>query len=531
MGEKFYLGENAKTFSVSPKFDKIDMVILNLDENYYVSSPSVQLDEEKWEENSSRRGNNKYIFTYDTATGNWKRNGSVADLADCGITVTYSASTDAAKEGDTITVVRFGNSEEDTVEHTIELTRSGRRMEADCPLVKPSARQKIADDLLDKLKKYKYQPFTAGDAEVNPLMELGDGITAHGVYGGMYRQELNFESLMTSNIGAPAEEETDHEYAYETESERKYGRKFADISAEFEIHSNAIEARVTKEGGQNRTFGWRLLDDSWTVFSANKEVFKIDENGAYVRGKITAEEGFIGTENAGFHISSHAIYNGVTAEDEEREISLTNISDRYNSGVYFGTDGIYLGGGKFVATRNGAVTASNLSIDGGSINLGKYTSNDVEDYRFKVTSQGYVTASNLTINGGSINLGKYTENNITKYLFQVTSSGYLYAVNANLSGTLTVGGTQITASALQSGAQSAYNNGSNWSSAYNWTSGNGLYCYTGSGYGYDYNDNENGNRTANALHVNILWVNRFYVPGAGYFHFQWTGSEARLVHG
>lgn len=48
------------------------------------------------------------------------------------------------------------------------------------------------------------------------------------------------------------------------------------------------------------------------------------------------------------------------------------------------------------------------------------------------------------------------------------------ANNMELNGTLKIGGTNITAEALRSGAQSAYSNGSRWS--------------TGSGYGYNFNN-------------------------------------------
>lgn len=46
--------------------------------------------------------------------------------------------------------------------------------------------------------------------------------------------------------------------------------------------------------------------------------------------------------------------------------------------------------------------------------------------------------------------------------FAVNSSGNITANNATLNGTLTIGGEQITAATLRSGAQSAYNNGSYW---------------------------------------------------------------------
>ena len=49
--------------------------------------------------------------------------------------------------------------------------------------------------------------------------------------------------------------------------------------------------------------------------------------------------------------------------------------------------------------------------------------------------------------------------------FQASSNGIVKAHNMTLTGTLNIGGTNITAAALRSGAQSAYSNGGTWSSA------------------------------------------------------------------
>ena len=47
----------------------------------------------------------------------------------------------------------------------------------------PHATQEIADALLDKLRGYTYQAFEADEANLNPSAELGDGVTAGGIYG------------------------------------------------------------------------------------------------------------------------------------------------------------------------------------------------------------------------------------------------------------------------------------------------------------------------------------------------------------
>lgn len=359
MADHFNLGENAQSFKTAPKFAAFDMVVLNIDDNNYVSSPYAVLDNDVWESVSARQNNGKYIFEY--VDGSWKQTAgpgsfdasATVNLQSIGITAAFTVAGAAEKAGDTITVSRFEDRENNTLQLSIELTRSGRTMETNCPLVKAADRQAIADGLLAKLCGRQYQPFSATAAEVNPLMELGDAISAHGIYTGLFQQDLEFNSLMSSDISAPGEEETDSEYKYETANERRYARKFADISAEFLIHADAIEARVTKEGGTNSSFAWKLLADSWSVYSSNSEVFRIDSSGATVKGTITAESGYIGTYPIGFAISASAIMNG-----------MESFADTDHNGVYVGTDGIALGGGKFKVDSQGNLTAENGTFHG-----------------------------------------------------------------------------------------------------------------------------------------------------------------------
>ena len=64
-------------------------------------------------------------------------------------------------------------------------------------------------------------------------------------------------------------------------------------------------------------------------------------------GSITANSGQIG----GFTIDTSKLYNGLS--------TLNGTSE----GVYLGTDGIALGGGKFKVTKEGDITAVGLSVD------------------------------------------------------------------------------------------------------------------------------------------------------------------------
>lgn len=294
MADKIYLGKNAKSFKSSPRFNNYDMVILNIDENNYVSSPYVTLDATKW----TSRSNGEHVFAYNGSR--WAYNGSTYTTATLrstfGIVVTYSSAT-AVKTGDTVTVSKITNSGEQTV--TAELTRSGRAFEVDCPLVKPSQRQTVADALLAKVYGFSYQPYEAEGALLNPAAELGDAITAFGVYGGLYKQNLTFGRLMCSSIGAPAEEEIDSEFQFKSSQERRYARKFADIAAEFKIQADEISAKVSQVGGNNSSFGWQLQSDHFSVFRGLQEVMRIDASGAKFAGTVRANSIATGTITVG----------------------------------------------------------------------------------------------------------------------------------------------------------------------------------------------------------------------------------------
>lgn len=92
----------------------------------------------------------------------------------------------------------------------------------------------------------------------------------------------------------------------------------------------------------------------------------------------------------------------------------------------------------------------------------------------------------------------------------------LTANNAVLTGTLKIGGKNIKASDLQSGAQSAYDNSSKWS--------------TGSNYGYNYNNatKQNGGSYPSYFEASTLCCRSLIVEGE-YFRWGDAGLTLRLV--
>nr|DAH22846.1 MAG TPA: hypothetical protein [Caudoviricetes sp.] len=236
--------------------------------------------------------------------------------------------------------------------------------------------QAQADAIYRKIRGFRYQPYKAAGTTIDPSVEIGDAVTIADTYGGVFLRATDYRDT-TSDLEAPSNEEIEHEFQIQSPTNRQYerftrsvrsslsitatkiaaeveAREAADkaIRATLSVQADAIEARVTKEGGSSSSFGWKLLNNSWTVSGNGKEIFTVNRNGAKVEGEIRATSGKIG----GFDIQKDYLsYNDQTWGG-------TN-----TRGCYIGSSGIQLGK-NFKVDMNGKLTASSATL--GSINVG-----------------------------------------------------------------------------------------------------------------------------------------------------------------
>lgn len=213
--------------------------------------------------------------------------------------------------------------------------------------------QAQADAIYRKIKGYQYQPYKSSGTSIDPSVEIGDSVTIADTYGGVFLRATSYGRDITSELEAPSKEEIEHEFQVQSPTNRQYERftrsvrasltlSASKIAAEVEdrkaednvlratlqVQSNAIEARVTKEGGSASSFWWKLLSDSWSVGSGKQEILGVRKGGAYITGEIRATSGKIG----GFDIKGDYLsYNGQTWGG-------TN-----SLGAYVGESGIQLG--------------------------------------------------------------------------------------------------------------------------------------------------------------------------------------------
>lgn len=195
--------------------------------------------------------------------------------------------------------------------------------------------QAQAQWLYSQMQTRRYCPYEVTTGELDLRVEIGDQVSVgspdgNSVTGGVYSQTIDFGPYITSDFGAPGEEEIDHEYSYQSSKDRNYTRRLYAAEATLSIHQDEIMARVKKvDGNEEESFGWSLQSDHWEVFAGEGDnrqvVLYVDKDGLQVYGGGT----FTGTLEAGeIYIPNRDEYNFMvdrTGHMEARDAEVTGI--------------------------------------------------------------------------------------------------------------------------------------------------------------------------------------------------------------
>lgn len=196
---------------------------------------------------------------------------------------------------------------------------TGKEVSAFCP----SATQAMADALLAQLRGYEYQSYSAGDANIDPAAELGDGVTVGGIYSVISQIDDNGSGY--AGIAAPGEAELEEEYPYVGPLEREFNRKMHTAYSLIEKNNQ----RITLEVGQLKTYTDGALGELEKEFGTSLGTLE---------GNITAELKKYSTiemtsESIEFAVSQSKIYTD--AETGKVVASLKNYStiEQTNSSI------------------------------------------------------------------------------------------------------------------------------------------------------------------------------------------------------
>lgn len=113
----------------------------------------------------------------------------------------------------------------------------------------PYATQEMATAILAVVRGYRYQAFSADSANIDPAMELGDGIDVGGLYSVISAVQDGGDGY--PSLSAPGEEELEDEYPYRSTTQRELSgdvdslRSFIQKSlGEMQIELNSMKGDI-----------------------------------------------------------------------------------------------------------------------------------------------------------------------------------------------------------------------------------------------------------------------------------------------
>lgn len=162
---------------------------------------------------------------------------------------------------------------------------SGMELLADCP----HATQAMVDAVLAQVKGYQYWMFSAGDAGLDPSAELGDGITAGGVYSVISR--LADDGSGFPSVTAPGEAELEDEYPEAGPMSREFNRKIAETRSSITKTAEEIRLEVAGLSGQVSTISLKVDSITSTVDGLSGQVSTISQTVNDISLSVTGSLG------------------------------------------------------------------------------------------------------------------------------------------------------------------------------------------------------------------------------------------------
>lgn len=168
---------------------------------------------------------------------------------------------------------------------------TGYELKADCP----HGTQAMADALLEKYKGFQYQQYQAGSARLDPLAELGDGVTVGGVYSMI--AETGKAGERFQDVSAPGDEELEDEYPSEggpmtQQLERQLAQNRSEIAKTAEsITLTVEEVKETAESASEKVTKLEQTVDGLTLEASSFVSEDLFAGVAWTKGTTVTSDG------------------------------------------------------------------------------------------------------------------------------------------------------------------------------------------------------------------------------------------------
>ena len=195
---------------------------------------------------------------------------------------------------------------------------TGFEIVASCPY----ADQDMVNALLERFRGHVYQTFEADETNINPTAELGDGITANGIYGAICKRSDDGSGYV--NISAPGKAELDDEYPMDGPISQMINREIQ--KARSAITKTAEEIRLEIWGEQETS----IIAQLGSIVSKVEGAIGVDEKTGNLLSVSSMIEQKADSINATITTINQQI-NGYTPGEGEEGESIVGIIPRLST--------------------------------------------------------------------------------------------------------------------------------------------------------------------------------------------------------
>ena len=336
---------------------------------------------------------------------------------------------------------------------------TGYMLEIDCKY----GSQEMADNILSAIRNKTYKGYRSTCALLNPIAELGDGITVDGSYSLLAYRSINFGPGHMSEIAAPGESTLEREYQYKSPTQRRTNRQLAQTRSM--ITKTAEEIRLQIQGEMKNVDS--KIDNLNGVIQALETTFN---------GEISDLKADVVKLDSSIALTASSIRAEVSAEVEGLEVDITNLNGEISTiqaDVVKLDSSITQTAAQIRTDVNSQIETMGNDIESEMVSLRSSITQTATEIRAEIQGldSKYSTISQ-TVEGLTVT----TDAGETKIKGGSIETGTLYVNAANIRGTLTADQVVLTGAitwdTLDSGTQSKITSAeTNASNAYDTAAG------------------------------------------------------------
>lgn len=274
---------------------------------------------------------------------------------------------------------------------------TGLEITASCP----HATQEMVNALLNQLKGYQYQSFTADAANLDPSAELGDGVTVGGVYS--FISKLDDDGYGFPEVSAPGEVALEEEYPSAGPMTQEFNRQIAETRSQITKTAEEIRLEVKNElEGLSASFSVQLDSITSQITGLDGQVSTIQQTVSSITSQITGLDGQVSQIEQYVDSITLSVTNGSDSSTIQLKAGSTTISSAnitFNGMVTFNdlsTAGSTVINGANITT--GTISADRINLTGAITwgDLDNSVQNDIND-AISTAEDAYQIASGIEL--------------------------------------------------------------------------------------------------------------------------------------